>query len=189
MLANRRPRLGRNDKSHPVGIRLGAAAGNDLDRLAVLQLRSQWHEMSIDLCGHAAISDGGMYRISEVDRGRALGQRHDVAGRRKHINLVGKQVYLDAFEKLFRTAGLLNLDKVGEPLPCPPLRCCARLVLRFVLPVCGNAGFGHPVHLHGANLHFERQSFGAEQGCMQRLITVDTRNGYVVFESTRHGLI
>ena len=130
-----------------------------------------------------------MHGIGEVHGGGAPGQPHYVALGREHVHLVGEQVGLDGFQKLLRIGGLLHLHEVLQPLPGPGLRAVRELVHGLVLPMRGDTLLGDLVHLLGPDLHLQRHAPGAEQGRVQRLVTVDPGDGYVVLETARHGLV
>ena len=52
----------------------------------------------------------------------------------------------------------------------------------------GNAVLRHAVHFPGADLHFKRNAFGADDGRMHRLIHIGFRRGDIVFKTSRHRL-
>jgi hypothetical protein len=57
-----------------------------------------------------------VHRVSEVDRSRPARQRQDLALRREHVDLVGKQVHFDVLEELLRVARLvLDLEQRLQP--------------------------------------------------------------------------
>ena len=69
--------------------------------------------------------------------------------------------------------------------PAAPSRRSSSLL---VLPVRGDAGLGDPVHVLGADLHFDRHAVRPEQRGVQRLVAVDARDRDVVLEASRHRL-
>ena len=74
--------------------------GNDLDRLAILQRGTQWHQLAVYLPGDTGIPDVGVYGIGEVDHGSAMRKFHDVTHRGEHVRRVWKQIDLYVLEKL-----------------------------------------------------------------------------------------
>jgi hypothetical protein len=84
----------------------------------------------------------------------------------------------------------LDLHQARQPLArAVVLDAAEGVAAGLVLPVRGDAGFGHAVHLLGADLHLDRHAVRAEQGGVQRLIAVDARDGDVVLEAPGHGLV
>ncbi len=53
----------------------------------------------------------------------------------------------------------------------------------------GDAGFGHMVHVLGADLKLHRRAVGPDQRRVQGLVAVDFGNRDVVLELARHGLV
>ena len=189
MIADRRPGLGGADKGQPVRVRFRAAAGHHLHGFAVVQFGTQRHETTIDLRRDAAVADIRVHSVRKIDGRGTLRQRHDVALGREHVDLVGEQVDLDALQEFFGRPRLLQLRKIREPLAGATLRCCILLVFCLVLPVRCDARLGHTIHLAGADLDFQRQTLGSEQGCMQRLVSVDAGNGDIVLEAAGHRFV
>ena len=98
--------------------RLGLAdgAGEDLDRVAVLELAVQRRDAPVDLGALAVQPDLGVHVEREVDRRRALGQLHHVALRREDEDLVLVQVDLEELEELLGPVGVqLQLEHLAEP--------------------------------------------------------------------------
>ena len=81
---------------------------------------------------------------------------------------------------------MLHLHQVLQPLARAIAIRVTGLFTALVLPVRGDAGFGHTMHFLGANLHLDRHAVRPEQRRVQRLIAVDPRNRDVVLEATRH---
>ena len=116
IMADRAARLGGHDEIHPGGIGHRALGGDDLDGLAVAQHRAQRRQAPVDLGRDAAVADIGVHRVGEIDDGRAARQAQDLAARREHVDLVGKQVDLDALDEFLGAAALLQFHQVREPL-------------------------------------------------------------------------
>ncbi len=172
-------------KLDPGRVRLRALGGDDLDRLAVAQHGAQRHESPVHLGRDAALADAGVHREGEVHAGRAARQAHDVALGREHVDLVREQVDLDALQQLLGGA-VVQLHDALQPLARADLLRLAILLAGLVLPVRGDAGLRHAVHVLGADLDLDRHAVGAEQRRVQRLVAVDARNRDVVLEAARH---
>ena len=172
------------DERQPRRIGSRRRRGQDLDVVAVLQLGAQRQELVVDPRRHAVVADVGVHRVGEIDGRGAARQRHDLALRREHVDLVGKEVALDVLEELLRVARLgLDLEQALQP--------AVRLALRLgeieraaglVEPVRGHARLGDPVHVVRADLRLERRPERPEQRRVQRLVAVGLRDRDVVLE-------
>ena len=69
-VSNLRTRLTGLDIGEPDRIWMRMRGGDDLDTVAIFQLSAQWHHLKVDLRADAAITDVGVYRVGEIDRGR-----------------------------------------------------------------------------------------------------------------------
>src|SRR5450631_892109 len=190
VLTDRGTRLGRHQERRPRWVRGRPLGGDDLHRLAVAQRGAQRNQAPVDLGGDAAVADIGMDRIGEIDRGGSGRQTQDLALRREYVHLVREQIDLDVFEKFLRATAFVNLHQAGEPFArSVVLDAAERIAAGFVLPMCGNAGFGDAVHLLGADLHLDRHAARSEQRRVQGLVAVDPRYRDVVLEASRHRFI
>ena len=130
------------------GLRL---RGDDLDLVAVAELRDQRRDLAVDLAPTARVADVGVDRIGEVDRRRAARQRDQLALGREAEHLVVEQLELGVLEELFRVGAFRQqLDGAAQPgigvgLPRQHLGRRADAVL--VERVRGDAVFGDLVHL------------------------------------------
>ncbi|RMO04789.1 hypothetical protein ALQ48_06206 [Pseudomonas coronafaciens pv. zizaniae] len=184
-------RLAGDHKVQPGRIRTCAGGADNLDSRAALQGFGQWRQSAIDAAGNAAVAYIGMYRISEVHRSGAFWQLHDSAFRRENVNLVRKQVDLDAFNELQRVAGtLLHFKHTLDPLPGAGVSAFGLLVVTgFVQPVRGDPVIGHLFHFTSADLDFDRHAMHAEQRGMQRLIAVGLGDRDVILETAGQRLV
>ena len=73
-----------------------ALGGQHLDDVAGAQLIGERHDLAVDLCADAAVTDIRVNLVGEVQRRRAGGQRLDLALRGEHEHLVLEQVDLAA---------------------------------------------------------------------------------------------
>ena len=139
--------------------RLGLCVGvaHDLDDVAVLEAGAQRHHAPVDARADALVADVGVNRVGEVDRRRALRQHLHRAARRERIDLFGIEIDLQVRQELLRIAHfLLPLEQLPQPLEVLLVALGADAAF-LVFPVRGDAFFGEPVHLLGADLHFERE--------------------------------
>ena len=74
---------------------MGRVAGEDLNKVAVLQRRGQRAEPVIDAGTVAVVPYLGMDPVGEVHRGRPFAQPHHVALRREHKHLFVEEVLFD----------------------------------------------------------------------------------------------
>ena len=166
-----------------------ALGGDDLHGLAVAQHGAQRRQPPVDLGGDAAVADVGVHGVGEIHHRGAARQAQDLAARREHVDLVREQVDLDALDEFLGAAALLHLHQVREPVARALLLRRALAGVLLVLPVRGDARFGDPVHVVGADLHLDRHGVGPEQRGVQRLVAVDARDRHVVLEAPRHRLV
>jgi len=92
------------------------------------------------------------------------------------------------FQVLDEFAGIADLALDVEQLSHPPEVALVAVVADpafLVLPVGGDALFGHPVHLDRANLHLERRAVLADHRRVQRLIAVRPGHGNEVLDTPR----
>ena len=54
-------------------------------------------------------------------------------------------------------------------------------------PVCGHPGFGHVMHLTGADLHLDAFAIAPRHGGVDRAVTVGFGLADIIFEAARHG--
>src|SRR5690606_2289711 len=180
---------GRLDEGQPVLGGKGVRAGEDLDRVAVLELVAQRHDLAVDLGPDASLADLGVNGVGEIDRRRTLGKVDDVAARREDEDLVGEEVHLHRLEELLRILEVLlplhQLAQPGEFLLVILEVAGAALLVR---PVRGDALLRHLVHLVGADLDLDAIADGADDRRVKRLVHVLLRHRDVVLEATRNGL-
>jgi hypothetical protein len=177
-VADLRARLAGARVGQPGRVGVGVGGGDDLDLVAIAQLAAQRHQVAVDAAGHAAVADVGMHRVGEVDRGRALGHREDLALGREHVDLAGEEVDLDVLEELGGLArGRLQLEQRLQPGVRLLLQLGEGLLVFLVQPVRGHAGLGDVVHLAGADLHLDRHAEGTDQGGVQALVAVGLGDG------------
>src|SRR5690606_27529280 len=139
---------------------------------------------SINARRDTGIAHLGVYRVGEVDRRGADRQFLDLALRRKDIDLVGKQVDLDALDKLHRVAGLLlHFQQATHPRLGTGVRRRTGITVSLVQPVRRDAVVGHGIHFLGANLYFQRNTRARLQRGVQRLVAVCLRDGDVILET------
>ncbi|MNK89302.1 hypothetical protein D3C87_1093090 [compost metagenome] len=151
-----------------------------------MQRFGQRRETTIDPAGDAAVAHVGVYRVSEVDRRGALGQLHDPAFGREHVDLVREQVDLHAFDEFQRVAGaLLHFQHALDPLAGAGMGAFRLLVAAgLVQPMGGDAVVGHLFHFTGADLDLDRNTVHAEQRGVQRLIAVGLGDRDVILEAS-----
>ena len=121
-------RLAGDDKAFPGRRRGLRLRRDDLDLIAVLQLRAQRQQPAVDLGADAGIADLGMYGIGEIDRGGTARQRDQVAFRREGKYLVLEHFQLGVLEKFLRVRVLFeNFEQLAQPAILPPVNpsiCC-----------------------------------------------------------------
>ena len=155
----------------PARIRPRAGRDDDVDDIPAAQFGAQCDRLTVDLGGHAVITDIGVNRVGEIDWRGTAWQGQDLRLRREHIHRVGEQINLDVFEKLAGVAGfVLDVDQRLQPHRAQALCFLCVLwavALGLVHPVRGNAFFGHGVHWLGADLELDRSAQRADQRGVQ----------------------
>ena len=191
VMADARARLAGGDERQPRRIRARGRRRQDLDVVAVLELGAQRQQLVVDARRDAVVADVGVHAVREVDRGRAARQRHDLALRREHVDLVGEEVALDVLEEFLRVARLrLDLEQALQPARRLALRLGeVELAAGLVQPVRGDARLGDAVHVVRADLRLERRAERAEQRRVQRLVAVRLRDRDVVLELAGNRLV
>ena len=152
-----------------------------------MQLTVDGHDSSVDLCAGHPVADGRVDGVGKVDRSCALGQIDHVAPGRKHINLVGKKVGFDVFDKVGGVRILLAFDQLANPGEGGFLLGALQTV--FIFPVGGDAVFGLGIHLFGADLHLKGDALGADDHGMQALVAVGLGGTDIILEPAGHRLI
>ena len=89
------------DEAEPVttGSGVFVLRGEDLDGVAVLQLRVQGDEAAVDAGAHGFVSDLGVHGIGEVDRGGTGGQAHHLALGCEDVDLLRIHLIAEAVEE------------------------------------------------------------------------------------------
>ena len=89
------PGRGGGDEIEPIQARMGRVAGEDLNKVTVLQRRGQRTETVVDAGTVAVVPHLGMDPVGEVHRGRPFAQPHHVALRGEHKHLFVEEVLFD----------------------------------------------------------------------------------------------
>src|SRR3546814_7253927 len=110
----RSARLGGLHEIQPRRVRARVPGGDDLDCLAIAQMRVERFELTIEPRGDAAIAEFRMHGVSEVDWRSAALQLADLATRREYINLIRKQVDLDVVDEVHRTGTAELVEQRSE---------------------------------------------------------------------------
>ena len=139
-------RLAGDDVGEPARLRMLRLRDQDLDLVAIVERGAQRHHPAVDLRAHRLVAEIGVHRISEIDRGRALGQLDQLALRREGEDPVLVHRHSGMFEQLLGAAGMVeDLDQIVDPG-----MVAAGLDRPLLIgPVGGEAVLGLGVHLAG----------------------------------------
>ena len=130
-----------------------------------------------------------MHGVGKIERCGISRQGEDLATWREQIDLIRKQVDLDALDELERgRCAVLFVDQARHPLARTVLRAVGGIGIGLVGPVRGDAAIGDRIHVFGADLDLDRRSKRAEQHGVQRLVTVGFRNRDEIAETPVHRL-
>src|SRR6266508_1706099 len=159
-LADPRLSAARLHEGEPVLRRVRVRRGEDLDRVAVLELVAERDELPVHLRPDGVLADLGVDGVREVHRRRAARQALHRPLRREDEDLVREEVHLHGLEELAGVDDvLLELDELAQPSDRLRVLLRERLAtlpvapLLLVRPVRGDAFLGDPVHLQGPDLH------------------------------------
>ena len=173
---------------HPVAAGpVGGLGGDHLHDVAVFQPEVKGHDAPVDLGGHHVVAHGGVDVIGKVNGRGPGGQVDHVAPGGEYEHLVGEHVHLQGVDKLLGIGALLILQQTPDPLI--PALVAAALAVLLILPVGGDAVFGHLVHLLGADLHLERDAVLAHDGGVEALVHIGLGGADIVLEPAQHGLV
>ena len=137
------------------------------------------------------ITDFRMNLVGHVQRPRALWHFNNIAFGSKRVDLVGKNVALNALQKFIGALRFaLQLQNFFDHVEFfGVLRLLDAIGLAFFIgPVCGNPVFGNLMHIVSSNLNLQQPAFWTNHRGMQRLIAVCFRHGNIVFKTARHWL-
>ena len=159
-------RLAGGDEAQPARLRVLRLRGEDFDLVAILEHRPQRHDAAVDLGADGAVAKVGVHRISEVDRGRALGQLDQLALRGEGEDPVLVHRHPRMLEQLLGAFGMLeDLHQVVDPRHVD-----VGLGLAFLVgPVGGEPALGLLVHLAVADLDFDPHLRIVDDRGVQRL--------------------
>ena len=121
----------------------------DFDLVAILQHGAERHDAAVDLGADGPVAEIGVDRISEVDRGGALGQLDQLALRREGEDAVLVHRHPRVLEQLLGAFGMLeDFDEVIDPRDGD-----VALGLAFLVgPVGGKPALGLLVHRRGSRI-------------------------------------
>jgi hypothetical protein len=163
--ANAGARLAGDDEALPGGRRLLRPRGDDLDLIAVAQLRAQGGQPAVDLGADAGVADLRVHRIGEIDRGRAARQGDQIALRGEGEHLILEHLELGVLEEFLGSGGVFeDVEEFAQPAV---LRALGGAGALLVAPMRGNAQFGDLVHVAGADLDLDALLLGADHAGVQ----------------------
>ena len=176
------------DELEPVAVWSAAVFGaQDLDGVAGLQLVIEWHDLAVDFCADALVTDLGVDAVSKVKRCGAGWQLVNFAGWREHKDGVAEELELDVVEEFLAVDGvLLQLFELLQPVELVGVLWRFAAAGLFVEPVGSNTVFGDLVHLKGTNLDLKAFAARSDDGGVQGLVKVWLWHGDVVFDAAWH---
>ena len=96
------------DEVEPVARWMGICSRQNLDDIAVLNLRAQWNHPTVDARARAGIADFRVNRIGEVNSRRAARQLNHFAHRRESVNVFRIEIELQGIKKIARVFDILR---------------------------------------------------------------------------------
>src|SRR3546814_14422431 len=112
----RSARLGGLHEIQPRRVRARVPGGDDLDCLAIAQMRVERFELTIEPRGDAAIAEFRMHGVSAVDWRSAALQLADLAPPRDNINRIRQQADLGVVDEGHRTGTAELVEPTRYPL-------------------------------------------------------------------------
>ena len=147
----------------------------------------QRDDPAVDLRADRAMAHVGVYRVGEVDRRRARGQRLHLSLRREDVHLLVEDVHAEGLHELPRIA-LVGV-KVHQLLhPGDPLGVLRAALAALVHPVRCDSELRLAVHLARAHLDLERPPLRTDHRRVQRAVAVELRHRDEILEPARHRL-
>ena len=145
-------RLAGGDEAQPRRLRVLRFGRQDFDLVAILEDGAQRHHPAVDLGADGPVAKVGVDRISEIDRGRALGQLDQLALGGEGEDPVLVHRHPGVLEQLLGAFGMVeDFDQIVDPRH---LQVGDRLAF-LVGPVGGEPALGLVVHRAGADLDFD----------------------------------
>ena len=188
---DRRARLARDDERLPRRRRRMTFGPDHLDLIAVLQLRQDRRNASVDLGADRRIADLGVDGVSKVDRRRAARKRNESALRREAKDLILKQLQARVLQKLLRTVAVREqFERFLQPSKGAAFLgelFSSRSADRILVERVGrDAEAGDFVHLGGSYLQFDPLMTGSDHRRVNGVIVVLLWRGDVILETARH---
>ena len=155
--------------------------------VAQLQLVGQRHDGAVHLRAHAVVAHLGVDGVGEIDRRRTGAQAHNLAFRREHEHLGGREIHFQVLQELARILRLvLPVHHLAQPRQLLVQRVAALAALLLVAPVRRHAILALPMHVLGADLDLQRTARRPDDRGVQALVHVELRHGDVIFETAGH---
>ena len=175
-------RLAGGDEAQPRRLRVLRLGGQDFDLVAILEHRAQRDDAAVDLGADGAVAEPGVDRISEIDRGRALGQLDQLALGGEGEDPVLVHRHPGVLEQLLGALGMVeDLDQIVDPRH---VEVGARLAF-LIGPVGGEAALGLLVHVLVADLDFDPHLGIVDDRGVQAAVAVALGRRDVILEAAR----
>ena len=188
-------RLRTLDYRKPVTARsLGILRSQNFHAVAVLDFVIDRHKLSVDPRPDHLVADCSMDAVGKINGCRACRQGLDVAGRRKTVYAVGKQIQI-AFQHVHEFFVIRHLALPFQNLtqPCQLFFfLCLNLFAVggfFIFPVGGDTVFRHTMHFISSDLNLEGLPGASNQRRVQRLIHVCLGHRNIILETPRNRLV
>ena len=108
-------RLAGGDEAQPRRLRMLRLGGEDFDLVAIVEQGAQRDDAAVDLGADGLVAKVGVDRISEIDRGRALGQLDQFALGREGEDAVLVHRHPRMLEQFLGARGMVeDFDEVAK---------------------------------------------------------------------------
>ncbi|EKD22325.1 MAG: hypothetical protein ACD_87C00044G0002 [uncultured bacterium] len=160
--------------------------GDDLDRIAILQMIFQRYDVPVHFGPDAFVTDIRMDAVSKIDGGRPLRKGLYIPVGRKHINLFRKEGHFQVRHEFARILYLLlHIEEIPENFNLI-LISTGEGPAFFIAPVGGNAFLSPFVHRPCPYLDLDPFSVGTDHRRMEGLVAVGFGHRDVILETPRN---
>ena len=157
------------DKIHPVlaGACVGTLGGEDFHRVTTGELGIKGNQPLVDFSPHGPVTDFCVNGVGKINGCRPSGQAHNLALGGENVEFLSPDFIPQGFQELCGVRRfLLPIGEVSKPSHVLVLRALLRRLslggqALFVFPVRCYPKLCPLVHVVGANLYFDRATFGA----------------------------
>src|SRR4029077_2563719 len=163
-------------RREPVAARRLVLAGDDLDDLAVGEHVAERHDASVHLRTPAAMAEGGVHLVGEIERRSATRQIDHFTLRGEHVHPILEELRAHAFDEIAVGLGAFGNALLGLEQPPYPFDLALIVGIAYaaflVRPVRRDAELGVLLHLRGTDLHLDALRQRSDHRGVDRAVAV-----------------